>query len=139
MLIYLPFTYYLAGSVVVLALYYVIVWLLCFVKKQPASLQRLPPHAPSSFPTLQAEQHPDRDLSPEMYDFMDELNALLLQSAVEHASKEELAGSISRLLQKYERLKGSSFQSPIISLITNEAADKCAVQFDAEELTALWT
>lgn len=134
MLIYLPFANYLTGSAVVLALYYVTIWLLYFVKKPVAAI------APSAIshdkPVF--EQKRENDLSPQVYDFTDELNALLLQSEAQQDDKDEVSQSVHKLLQKYPSLKDSSFQSPITSLIKQEAADKCNIVFDAAELTALW-
>lgn len=134
MLIYLPFTNYLTGSAVVLAFYYVIIWLLYFARK---------PHAAVAAPVVNNdkpvfEQKNDHDLSPQVYDFTGELNALLLQSAAQSDDKDTITFSISNLLQKYPSLKDSSFQSPITSLIKQEAADKCNIVFEADELTALW-
>lgn len=78
------------------------------------------------------------DLSPDVHDFVDELNALLLQSAAESMIKETLSISINALLQKYEALKGSPFQPAIINLIAVEAENKCNIHFDADGLAALW-
>lgn len=78
------------------------------------------------------------DLSPDVHDFVDELNALLLQSAAESMIKATLSTSINTLLQKYEALKGSPFQPAIMNLIAVEAENKCNIHFDAEELVALW-
>ncbi len=134
MLIYLPFTSYLTGSAVVFVLYYIIVWLLYFAKKPQASVPSPPVNVHA--PVLQRNQ--ENDLSPQVYDFTDELNALLLQSAAQQDDKGEVSQSVHQLLQKYPSLKGSSFQSPITSLIKQEAADKCNITFEADELTALW-
>lgn len=134
MLIYLPFTSYLTGSVVVLTIYYLIIWLLYFIKKPQAVVQANIVSQP--LPTIQ--QRDDNDLSPQVFDFTDELNALLLQSAVQKDDKESIFISITNLLQKYPSLKNSSFQSPITSLIKQEAADKCNVELNAAELTAMW-
>jgi hypothetical protein len=134
MLIYLPFTNYLTGSAVVLVLYYVIIWLLYFAKRPQAYI----PSFVVSADTAILKQKQENDLSPQVYDFTDELNALLLQSAAQQDDKDEVSQSVYRLLQKYPSLKGSSFQSPISSLIKQESADKCNIAFDAAELTALW-
>lgn len=78
------------------------------------------------------------DLSPYVHDFVDELNALLLQSAAEGMVKETLSTCMNKLLQKYESLKGSPFQPAIINLIAVEAENKCNIHFDADQLAALW-
>ncbi len=78
------------------------------------------------------------DLSPDVHDFVDELNAFLLQSAAEGMVKETLSTCMNKLLQKYECLKGSPFQPAIMNLIAVEAENKCNIHFDADELAALW-
>jgi hypothetical protein len=134
MLIYLPFTSYITGSAVALALYYLTIWLLYFAKKPQAAMPASP--MPNYSPVF--EQSNEKDLSPQVYDFTDELHALLLQSAAQHDDKETITHFLTSLIKKYPSLKGSSFQSPITSLIKQEAADKCNMEFEAAELTALW-
>lgn len=134
MLIYLPFTSYLTGCIVVLAIYYAVVWLLYFVKKPQAAIQ--PPIANQPIPAIQ--QKDDNELSPQVFDFTDELNALLVQSAAQKEDKETVSSYITNLLHKYPSLKNSSFHPPITSLIKQEAADKCSVEFDTTELNAMW-
>lgn len=134
MLIYLPFSSYLTGSGVILGLYYVVIWLLYFAKKPATSIAVSPVN--NFIPSTQ--QKDDSALSPQVYDFTDELNALLLQSAAQGDDKVALTEAVTNLIHKYPSLKSSSFQSPISSLIKQEAADKCNVEFDAAELTAMW-
>lgn len=125
-----------------LALYYIIVWLLYFTKKhavqtsthQQTSLFVEP--AVKNNVAMPANTEPD--LSPYVHDFVDELNALLLQSAAEGMVKETLSTCMNKLLQKYESLKGSPFQPAIINLIAVEAENKCNIHFDADQLAALW-
>ncbi len=140
MLVYLPFMHYLAGSIVVLALYYITVWLLYF-KKKPAA--RTSTHQQINlFAEPEAKNNVDipanTDFSPAVYDLVDELNALFLQSAAEGIVKNSLRTCIHKLLQKHESLKRSPFQPAIMNLIAVEAENKCNIHFDAEELVALW-
>jgi heme/copper-type cytochrome/quinol oxidase subunit 2 len=137
--------WYIAASVVLLAVYYVSVILLYYRKNKKPATQRTEhpdPLQPTLFaqPNLAASgiQPTEPDLSDTVYDFVDELRALLLQSAADQAEKDGLYGGISRLLQKYPKLKGSAFQSAITNLIAMEAENQCAVHFTAEELALLW-
>lgn len=140
MLVYLPFTHYLAGSIVVLALYYITIWLLYFKKKLAAGTSIHQQINLFAGPGMKnnVDISANTDLSPDVHDFLDELNALLLQSAAESMLKETLSTCVNKLLQKYESIKSSAFQPAITNLIAVEAENKCNIHFDAEELAALW-
>lgn len=125
-----------------LSLYYIIVWLLYFTKKhavQTSTHQQTSLFVePAAKNNVAVSNNTEPDLSPDVHDFVDELNALLLQSAAESMIKATLSTSINTLLQKYEALKGSPFQPAIMNLIAVEVENKCNIHFDADELAALW-
>jgi hypothetical protein len=130
---------------VFLAVYYATVILLYYRKNTQPAIQRTE-QAPSSEPVLfgqpdfpEQSVHPaEPDLSGIVHDFVDELEALLLQSEADQADKPALSITISRCLQKYTQLKGSVFQSAINNLIGVNAENQCNIHFTAEELIALW-
>jgi hypothetical protein len=142
---------YLAGCGALSAIYYTAVWFRYFRKdlatgQHPGKMTVRPsankpntlfPQDRISASPPDKEQAPP-DLSHHVHDLVDELRALLAQSAAEHNSKEELARMIHQLLKKYPALKGSHFQPPITNLIAVETERNCQLRFDAEELAAFW-
>ncbi len=77
-------------------------------------------------------------LSPVVHDFVDELIVLLKQSAAQHAGKIEIIGAIKKLINKYPKLKGSSFQTSITNLIAAESDTNCNVRLSSNDLADLW-
>jgi len=137
--------WYITASMVFLAVYYATVILLYYRKNaQPILLKT--EHLPSPEPALFGDPdfpeptvHPaEPDLSGIVNNFIDELKALLLQSAADQADKSALSITISRCLQKYPPLKGSVYQSSINNLIDVTTENQCNIHFTAEELIALW-
>ena len=142
MLVYLPFTHYLTGSIIALLFFYIIIWLLYFRKKPSGQISKSQQAAlfveTDSQNNIAISSNTEADLSRNMHDFVDELNTLLLRSAKEGTIKQMLSTYINKLLEKYEGLKGSPFQPAIMNLIAVEAENKCNIHFDADELAALW-
>jgi hypothetical protein len=137
--------WYITASLVFLAVYYGIVILQYHRKNtQPAIQSKEYLSSPESVLFGKSDSpeqsiHPtEPDLSGTVHDFVDELEALLLQSEANQADKPILSISISRCLQKYPQLKGSVFQSAINNLIGVNAENQCNIHFTAEELIALW-
>jgi hypothetical protein len=137
--------WYITASVVFLAVYYATVILLYYRKNTQPAIQRTE-HITSPEPVLfgqtdfpEQNVHPaEPDLSGTVHDFVDELEALLLQSEADQADKPTLSITISQCLQKYPQLNGSVFQSAINNLIGVNAENQCNIHFTAEELVALW-
>jgi hypothetical protein len=137
--------WYITASLVFLVVYYATVILLYYRKNTQPAIQRTE-QAPSPKPVLfgqpdfpEQNDHPAKpDLSGTVHDFVDELEALLLQSRADQADKPTLSITISRCLQKYPQLKGSVFQSAINNLMGVNAEDQCSIHFTTEELVALW-
>jgi hypothetical protein len=127
--------WYITASVVFLAVYYATVILLYYRENTQPAIQRTE-HITSPEPVLfgqtdspEQNVHPaEPDLSGIVHDFVNELEALLLQSEADQADKPTLSITISRCLQKYPRLKGSVFQSVINNLIGVNAENQCCLQ-----------
>lgn len=142
---------YLTGCGALTAIYYAAVWFRYFRKdlamdQHPGRMTDRPlqnqPNTLFSQDRISASP-PDKeqalpDLSHQVHDLVDELRALLAESAAEHSNKEELARMIHQLLKKYPALNGSNFQPPITNLIAVETENNCHIRFDAEELAAFW-
>lgn len=135
----------------VLASYYIVIYLLYFrsVFKLPFNGRR--PEAvsfgsrevPSSI--FSHTQQPTTGSLPEdsvtdqqANAFVDEVGAYFEEVKRSKVSKEQMLGSIQKILLKYPGLSASSYQDMIINMIRTEAEHHCSLHITSEEVVQVW-
>lgn len=80
----------------------------------------------------------DSVLSSAVNELMSALNIILRKAAQRQYAKEELVLALQLQLRRYDRLKGTQFQDPIIAQIKAGCETICNIRLDDTELAQLW-
>lgn len=68
----------------------------------------------------------------------DEINSYLEQAGNSQIIKPEIIFSLQQITAKYERIKSTTFQKTINSIIQIECLKKCAIHLSDEEIRQVW-
>jgi hypothetical protein len=68
----------------------------------------------------------------------DEINSYLEQAGNSQIIKPEIIFSLQQITAKYERIKSTTFQKTISSIIQMECLKKCAIHLSDEEIRQVW-
>lgn len=73
-----------------------------------------------------------------VYRCMDELQAFFEEARKSHWSKEQLTGSLRRILLKYPSLKTSPYRESLGKVLVNQCEHYCSIHLSAEEAVRVW-
>ncbi len=144
----ISWTQYILFSFAALLLYYVTVCLKFYRKEilqagfgkkkiNPAPLVKERSLFGKNEPVSTTESNKN-NLTSTVHEFVYELKALLQQLAVQKEEKNEMLNSVEKLINKYQTLKGSHFQTGLANLIAAETDTICGLRLSEDELISLW-
>lgn len=80
----------------------------------------------------------DNILMPFVHDLIQELKAFIIDISERSYVKEEIIMGIQVIIRNYEKLEGSPYQKSINDFIKSECEERCSIHLSEEDIKRIW-